>query len=66
MQKVCRVIVIVIKENQDWHSYVKDKLEPIMQLEKGKLCQDHEGEQDQSSDGNIFDDDFINDAVPLT
>jgi hypothetical protein len=62
-QKVCRVITIVLKDNQDWKKYVKDVLEPIIELEKGKLCQQEGGDKDSNSSGfdnNIFDDEFIN------
>ena len=63
VQKVCRVITIVLKENKDWKNFVKDTLDPIIELEKGKLCQQEEKEKDSNSsnfDNNIFDDDFIN------
>ena len=39
VQKVCRIITIVLKDNKDWKSFVKDTLDPIIELEKGKLCQ---------------------------
>lgn len=63
VQKVCRVITIVLKDNSDWKNYVKDVLDPIIQLEKGKLCQQEEKDKESNSsnfDNNLFDDDFIN------
>lgn len=63
VQKVCRVITIVLKDNNDWKSYVKNVLDPIIELEKGKLCQQEERDKKSDSSGfdnNIFDDDFIN------
>ena len=63
VQKVCRVIVIVLRDKKDWVNYVRDTLDPIIELEKGKLCQQEEKEKDSNSsnfDNNIFDDDFIN------
>jgi len=46
--------------NQEWKSFVRHRIQPIVELERGKLCPDQDntnGEGD--SDGNIFDDDFI-------
>jgi hypothetical protein len=63
VQKVCRVITIVLKDNKDWKGYVTNVLDPIIELEKGKLCQQEERDQNSNSsnfDNNIFDDDFIN------
>lgn len=65
-QRVCRVIVIVLKEHPEWQPFVKNTLEPILELEKGKLCQQSEREKDSNSsafDNNIFDDDFINGGI---
>jgi rubrerythrin len=63
IQKVCRVITIVLKDNNDWKRFVTNVLDPILELEKGKLCQQEERDQNSNSsnfDNNIFDDDFIN------
>jgi hypothetical protein len=48
-----------LKDNNEWKKYVSDVLDPIIELERGKL-----GEKDSpdssGSDNNIFDDEFIN------
>jgi len=59
---VCKVVVLNLNENQEWLSYVRSSIEPILELEKGKLCQDAEERDkssDNNSDNNIFDDDFM-------
>ena len=49
-----------LKDNEEWRSYVSTCLEPITDLEKGKLGQDLDKKSDREpSNGNIFDDDFI-------
>jgi len=55
------VVVLNLNENQEWLSYVRSSIEPILELEKGKLCKDEERERssDNNSDNNIFDDDFM-------
>ena len=54
-------MVLNLNENQEWLSYVRSSIEPILDLEKGKLCQDDERDRssDNNSDNNIFDDDFM-------
>jgi hypothetical protein len=37
-QKVCKVINSCLKDNEDWKNFVKNQLEPCLELEKGKLC----------------------------
>lgn len=49
-----------LRENEDWKTYIKECVEPIIELEKGKLCQDQNNNNSGSeSDENMFDDDFI-------
>ena len=55
-QKIAKVLQEKLVTNQQWQDYVKDHLEPLLEMEKGKLCQ--EEEKDDSAN-NIFDDDFI-------
>ena len=54
-------MVLNLNENQEWLSYVRSSIEPILELEKGKLCQEEERDKssDNNSDNNIFDDDFM-------
>lgn len=58
---MCRVISIELNNNPKWIPFVKDILEPIIELEKGKLCQDDNKDNSGSTnfDGNIFDDEFL-------
>jgi hypothetical protein len=59
-QKVCRIIVAKLKDNEEWRTYATNCIEPILELEKGKLGQESDKKSDKDdSDGNIFDDDFI-------
>ena len=37
-QKVSKVIAMYLRENEDWKTYIKECVEPIIELEKGKLC----------------------------
>jgi hypothetical protein len=55
-QKICKVLTDNLSNNAEWQTYIKNHLDPILELEKGKLCQDDERED---STNNIFDDDFI-------
>jgi len=50
-----------LKENKDWISYVESTIQPLIDLEKGKLCQDESRDKSglDNSDNNIFDDDFM-------
>lgn len=58
---MCRVISIELNNNPKWMSFVKDTLEPLIELERGKLCEDKNVDNSGSTnfDGNIFDDDFL-------
>ena len=55
------MVVLNLNENQEWLSYVRSSIEPILEMEKGKLCKDEEREKssDNNSDNNFFDDDFM-------
>lgn len=56
------MVAINLNENAEWISFVRNQIEPIAKLQKGKLCQDHkDGDRSRSdaSDNNIFDDDFM-------
>lgn len=46
-----------IVDNEEWQRYVRENLEPINELVRGKLGQ--EGEVHSESDNNIFDADFM-------
>lgn len=61
IQKVCQVVQYNLKENKDWISYVESTIQPLIDLEKGKLCQDESKDKSglDNSDNNIFDDDFM-------
>lgn len=56
-QKVSRIIVLKLKENEQWKTHISNFIEPLVELEKGKLCREEEKLND--SDNNIFDDDFM-------
>ena len=54
------MIVTKLRDNEEWHRYCQTCIEPIIELEKGKLCQNDEtGSEADSSHGNLFDDDFM-------
>ena len=61
IQRVCQVVQFNLKENKDWISYVESTIQPLIDLEKGKLCQDESRDKSglDNSDNNIFDDDFM-------
>lgn len=56
-QKVSKIIVAKLKDNEQWRSHITNFIEPLLELEKGKLCKEEEKLND--SDNNIFDDDFM-------
>lgn len=51
-----------MRDNEEWKTYCQTIIEPIIELEKGKLLQgddtNNSGSND-SSNGNIFDDNFM-------
>jgi|TARA_B110001450_G_C17646550_1_gene491468 hypothetical protein len=61
IQRVSKMIVLKLRDNDEWWSYIQTCIEPIIELEKGKLCQNDENSSEQSdkSHGNLFDDDFM-------
>jgi len=58
-QRVAKVLAQNLRENDKWKQYINDNINPINELEKGKLCQDQETSKSNDTDDNIFDDDFI-------
>lgn len=67
VQKVCKVLVRNFADNEQWKTLVKGSIEPLIELEKGKLCQEEENSKsDLGSLGNIFDDDFIRSDFAVT
>lgn len=56
-QKVSKIIVAKLKDNEQWRSHITNYIEPLLELEKGKLCKDEEKQNDSAN--NIFDDDFM-------
>lgn len=57
-----RIIVQKLKDNEEWRTYATTGIEPILELERGKLGHETDKRSDKDkddSDGNIFDDDFI-------
>ena len=55
------MIVLKLRDNDEWFTYIQTCIEPIIELEKGKLCQNDEtgSENDTNSHGNLFDEDFM-------
>jgi hypothetical protein len=47
-----------LKDHADWQAYYSESIQPLNELEKGKLCQDNDSSKSHSEE-NIFDDDFI-------
>lgn len=59
-QKVSKIVVAKLKDNEEWRAYATNCIEPILELEKGKLGHESEKKSEKDdSNGNIFDDDFI-------
>lgn len=58
-QRVAKVLAQNLRENDKWKQYINDNINPLNELEKGKLCQDQETSKSNDTDDNIFDDDFI-------
>ena len=53
-------MVLKLRDNEEWITYCQACIEPIIELEKGKLCQNDEtGSEHESSHCNLFDDDFM-------
>ena len=53
------MIVLKLRDNEEWQTYCQTCIEPIIELEKSKLCQnDSTGSDNDSSHCNLFDDDF--------
>jgi len=61
-QRVCKCVVTTLGKNTEWNNFCTKKIEPLVELEKGKLGQDEENNNtgsEEGSDSNIFDDDFM-------
>ena len=64
---MCKVLVRNFGDHDEWKGFVKNTIEPLVTLEKGKLCQEEENSKSElGSDGNIFDDDFIRSDFAVT
>lgn len=51
-----------MRENDEWKTYCQTIIDPIIELEKGKLLQNNETENSGSNDSsncNLFDDEFM-------
>ena len=61
MQKVVKTN---LTKNEDWQRYISEHIEPINELQKGKLGQSGDKDGDRSglsnSDNDIFDEQFMN------
>ena len=61
-QRVCKCVVQTLGKNTEWNTFCTATIQPLVELEKGKLGQDEDKDNtgsDEGSDSNIFDDDFM-------
>ena len=61
-QRVCRIVVMNLKDNQQWKEYQNNQLDPLLEMERGKLCQDESRNSGKSGgSSNFLDDDILRD-----
>lgn len=60
-QNISKVVSVNLNENSEWQSFVRNQIEPVSRLLKGKLCEEQNNSTSgfMNSDNQIFDDDFM-------